>query len=124
MKSLEELKAIRERASKKINLRGGGEGEETKILVGMGTCGISAGARETLTALLEEVDNKELKNVYVSQVGCQGNCFAEPIVQVNRPNEKPVLYGKVTPDKVKEIIEKHVVNGEVVKNLVVGSAFH
>ncbi len=123
MKSLEELKAIREKAMKKLNVRTAGE-EEIKILVGMGTCGISAGARETLTAMVEEINNRNLQNVVISQVGCLGNCFGEPIVQVNIPNQKSILYGKVTPAKGKKIIEKHILNGEILEDLIIGEAFH
>lgn len=124
MKSLEELKEIREKAKKRINIRSGGEVEEVRILVGMGTCGISSGARETLNSILDEVNERDLKGVYVTQVGCDGNCHAEPIVQVKIPQQEPVLYGKVTPAKGKEIIEKHIIKGEVLQDLIIGRAFH
>lgn len=118
IKSLDELKKIREEHQKKIALRERGEGDETEILVGMATCGISSGARETLAAFLDEITNAKLDNVKVVSVGCIGYCHSEPTVQVNIPGQLPVLYGNVKKDKVHEIMEQHIKGGKPVENLI------
>lgn len=120
VKSLEELKKIREQSIDKVNLREHGETKEDKIeiLVGMATCGISSGARETLNEFVQEVKNEKLDNVKVVPVGCIGYCHSEPTVQVNISGEKPVLYGNVKEKKVHEIVEKHIKGGKPVENLV------
>ena len=85
VKSLEELQKIRKESEKKVNLRKHGdvEGDEIEILIGMATCGISSGARETLNAFVDEIDKQNLKNIKVVPVGCIGYCHSEPTVQVN-----------------------------------------
>lgn len=120
VKSLEELKKIREESIDKVNLREHGETKDDKIeiLVGMATCGISSGARETLNKFVEEVKNENLDNVKVVPVGCIGYCHSEPTVQVNISGQKPVLYGNVKEKKVHEIVEKHIKGGKPVENLV------
>lgn len=120
IKSLDDLKKIREEHKSKINLRQHSErGVDTiEVLVGMATCGITAGARETLNAFLEEISKQELNNVKVVTVGCIGYCHSEPTVQVNIPEKEPVLYGNVKKDKVHEIVEKHIKGGQQVENLV------
>ncbi|MCT4593607.1 MAG: (2Fe-2S) ferredoxin domain-containing protein [Anaeromicrobium sp.] len=125
IKSLDELKKIRENSLKKVNLRQTGESDSphTEILVGMSTCGIASGARETLNALVEEVNNNNLMDVKVIQVGCIGLCHSEPIIQVNRPNEKPVVYGKIDPSKGREIIKEHIINGKVLDQYVIDVDF-
>lgn len=113
IKSLDELRKIREESVKKINLRNqGNEGEDIEILVGMATCGIASGARETLNTLTDEISNNNLNNVKVVPVGCIGYCHSEPIIQVNIPGEKPVIYGKVNKEKAVEIFKSHVINGK------------
>ncbi|GAB6088007.1 (2Fe-2S) ferredoxin domain-containing protein [Alkaliphilus crotonatoxidans] len=119
MKSLEELKEIRERALKKINVRQLGEQDDIKVMVGMGTCGIAQGARQTLQALIEAISDFKLENVYVVQVGCMGQCYAEPQVQIEVPGKEPVVYGRVTAQKAKEIVERHLVKGEILEELTV-----
>lgn len=125
IKSLDELKKIREQSLDKVNLREHGEtdGDRVEILVGMATCGISSGARETLNAFVDEVAKEKLDNVKVVPVGCIGYCHSEPTVQVNVPGNKPVLYGKVKENKVHEIIEKHIKGGDIVKNLILNIDF-
>lgn len=121
VKSLEELKKIRENSIEKVNLREHGETAEDRIeiLVGMATCGISSGARETLNDLVEEISKEGLENVKVVPVGCIGYCHSEPTVQVNIAGKKPVLYGNVKGKKrVHEIIEKHIKGGQPVESLV------
>lgn len=110
IKSLDELKKIRDAHMKKVELRETGqvEGSATEILVGMATCGIAAGARETLTAILETIEKKGLKDIKVVQVGCMGYCHSEPTVQVNKPGEEPVLYGKMNKDSVEELFKTHI----------------
>ena len=96
MKSLAELRAIRERMAKQIDLRESGD-DRIRVVVGMATCGIAAGARPVLNAFLEEVDKRQLKNVTVSQTGCIGVCRLEPIVEVYVPGQEKVTYVKMTP---------------------------
>lgn len=119
MKSLEELKKIKEETLKKVDLRKQREG--TRIVVGMATCGISAGARPVLMALLEEVKNRNLSDVTVTQTGCIGVCRLEPIVEVYRPGEEKVTYVEMTPEKAKRIIAEHIVNGKVVTEYTIGA---
>ncbi|MFY9188270.1 MAG: (2Fe-2S) ferredoxin domain-containing protein [bacterium] len=92
---------------------------ETQIIVGMGTCGIAAGAREVMTAILEELAKRNL-NVNILQTGCIGMCQMEPLVDVVRPNEERITYGNVTPRDIPRIIGQHVVNGQIVEDLVIG----
>ncbi|MCT4607028.1 MAG: (2Fe-2S) ferredoxin domain-containing protein [Marinisporobacter sp.] len=119
MKSLEELAKIREEAVKKVDIRRNREG--TRIVVGMATCGIAAGARPVLTALLEEVKVRNLQDVIVSQTGCIGVCRLEPIVEVYKPGEEKVTYVKMTPEKAKRIISEHIVNGKIVDGYTIGA---
>lgn len=125
IKSLEDLKKIREEHKNKINLRQHGEGETDtiEILIGMATCGITAGARETLNAFVEELGKEGIDNAKVVTVGCIGYCHSEPTVQVGVPGQEPVLYGNVKKEKVHEIVEKHIKGGQAVKNLVLNINF-
>ena len=121
MKSLEELKAIREKMQKQIDLREKGE-ENIRIVVGMATCGIAAGARPVLQAFLEEVEKRELHNVTVTQTGCIGVCRLEPIAEVYVPGEEKVTYVKLTPEKVPRIVVEHLVNHNPVTEYTIGAA--
>lgn len=116
MKSLEELKKIREEAAARIAIRDKKDGY--RIVVGMATCGIAAGARPVLNALVEEVQNRKLLNVAVTQVGCMGECALEPIVEVYDPTGTKSTYCKVKPEDAAKIVEQHVVGGTPVKNLL------
>ncbi len=118
MKSLQELEAIRNKTLSEIDIRKKGEG--TRIVVGMATCGIAAGARPVLTALVDEVAKRNLKSVTVSQTGCIGACRLEPIVEVYAPDKEKVTYVKVTPDMVGRIIAEHIVNGNPVAEYTIG----
>lgn len=119
MKSLEELKKIRDEVRKKVDLRT--EEKGTRIVVGMATCGISAGARPVLMALLEEVQKRNLNDVVVSQTGCIGVCRLEPIVEVYRRGEDKVTYVEMTAEKAKRIVTEHIVNGNVVNEYTIGA---
>jgi NADP-reducing hydrogenase subunit HndB len=120
MKSLAELAKIREEALKKVDVRKDRKG--TRIVVGMATCGISAGARPVLTALLEEVQKRNLADVEVTQTGCIGVCRLEPIVEVYKEGEEKVTYVEMDEEKAKKIIAEHIVNGNVVADLTIGAA--
>lgn len=116
IKSLDELRKIRENSIKKIDLRNqGNEGDNIEVLIGMATCGIASGAREILNTLGEEVSKKNIKNVKIVPVGCIGYCHSEPIIQVNIPGQKPVIYGKVDIDRAIEIFNSHIIKGKAIK---------
>ena len=124
IKSIEELKALREKVKGTVDVRNAGEAEgNIKIIVGMATCGIAAGARETLMAMLEEAKNLNIENMTVVQSGCMGACYAEPTVEVRVPGQEPILYGNVTAEKGREIVQKHIKEGELVQNLIIGRPF-
>ena len=120
MKSLADLKAIRDRMQKQIDLRDTGE-DRIRVLVGMATCGIAAGARPVLSAFLEEVDKRGLSTVSVTQTGCIGVCRLEPIVEVLGPGHEKVTYVKMSPEKVPAIVSEHLVNGRVVNEYTIGA---
>ncbi|MGN0710312.1 MAG: (2Fe-2S) ferredoxin domain-containing protein [Anaerovoracaceae bacterium] len=113
MKSLEELKAIRERAQSKMGLRDEGS-NMTRVVVGMATCGIASGARPVLNKLAELVNEKGLKNVTVTQTGCIGLCQFEPIVEVFEPGKEKVTYVKMNEEKAEEVFEQHICRGLIV----------
>jgi NADP-reducing hydrogenase subunit HndB len=119
VKTIQELEEIRKKTLERINIRK--EREGTRVVVGMATCGISAGARPVLKALVEEVNKRGLQHVIVSQTGCIGICEYEPIVEVYRPGEEKVTYVKMTPDKVARIVTEHIVNGNVVTEYAIGN---
>jgi NADP-reducing hydrogenase subunit HndB len=119
VKTIQELEEIRKKTLERINIRK--EREGTRVVVGMATCGISAGARPVLKALVEEVNKRGLQGVIVSQTGCIGICEYEPIVEVYRPGEEKVTYVKMTPEKVARIVVEHIVNGKVVTEYAIGN---
>lgn len=116
MKSLADLHALRDKLKADIKLR---KSNGTKVIVGMGTC-IAAGAREVMSAILEELSKRHLVDVQVQQTGCIGMCEKEVLVDVLRPGEPRITYGKVKPTDVPKIIADHVVNGRIIEELVVG----
>ena len=120
MKSLEELKAVRDRVKGSVHLRQDNS-HKTHVVVGMATCGIAAGARPVLNAFVEEVAKRHLNGVTVTQTGCIGMCQFEPIVEVMMPGKDKVTYGKVTPEKVERIIVDHLVNGNPVAEYTVAN---
>ena len=120
MKSLEELKAIKAKMQDKVALRT--SGGTTRIVVGMATCGIAAGARPVLNAFVEGVSEAGLSdNVIVTQTGCIGICQYEPVVEVYTEGAEKVTYVKMTPDRAKEVIEKHIKGGAVVTEYTIGA---
>jgi NADP-reducing hydrogenase subunit HndB len=114
--NVEELKKIREKMQKEIDLRSGEKA--VKVVIGMGTCGIAAGARPVMAAVKDELARRNAENVTVTQSGCAGFCEQEPLVDVFRPGEKKVTYGKVSPEKARRIVSEHVVGGRVVSDFV------
>ena len=113
MKSLAELQAIKAKMQNKVALREGSG--EMRVVVGMATCGIAAGARPVLSAFVEEVAKAELASkVTVSQTGCIGICQFEPVVEVYEADKEKVTYVKMTPEKAKRVIEEHIKGGKVV----------
>lgn len=119
VKTLEELQAIRNKARENMTVRGDHK-DAIRIVVGMATCGIAAGARPVLNALVDEVNKRHLDNVTVTQTGCIGMCQYEPIVEVVIPGKDKVTYAKVTPEKVPRIIADHIVNGNPVIEYTIG----
>ena len=120
MKSLEELAALRERMKNNVAMRQDNS-TATRVVVGMATCGIAAGARPVLTAFVEEVNRRGLKDVVVTQAGCIGMCKLEPIVEVFQPGKEKVTYVKMTPEKVSRIVTEHLGNGIPVTEYTVGA---
>ena len=120
MKSLAELQAIKERMKGRVILRDGMEG--TRVVVGMATCGIAAGARPVLNAFVEGVNKEGLEDtVSVTQTGCIGICQFEPVVEVFEAGKEKVTYVKMTPEKAQEVIEKHLKGGNVVTDYTIGA---
>ena len=120
MKSLQELAAIRDRMKQTVQTRELSP-DCTRVVVGMATCGIAAGARPVLNAFVDEVAKRHLNNVTITQTGCIGMCQLEPIVEVFVPGKEKVTYAKVSPEKVARIVADHLVNGNVVAEYTVGS---
>ena len=121
MKSLEELKAIREKMKKQMDIREQND-DTIRVVVGMATCGIAAGAKPVLSAFLEEVEKRGLSNVTVTQTGCIGVCRLEPVVEVYVPGQEKVTYVKMKPDMVGSIVSEHLVNRRVVTEYTIGAA--
>jgi Ferredoxin len=113
MKTIAEIKAIRDKMQGEIINREKADSSDIRLVVGMATCGIAAGARPVFNTLVDEVAAKKLENVRVSRAGCLGMCKLEPIVEVFVPGEDKVTYIKVTVDKAKDIIERHIVGGKI-----------
>jgi NADP-reducing hydrogenase subunit HndB len=120
MKSLAELKEIREKMQGQIGLRGE-DSSQTRVVVGMATCGIASGARPVLNELSNIVQEKGLKDVVVTQTGCIGLCQYEPIVEIFEPGKDKVTYIKMTPEKAKDIVEQHLMRGQIVTDYTLSS---
>ena len=120
MKSLAELQAIRDKARGKVTLREG-QDDAIRVLVGMATCGIAAGARPVLTTIVDEVAKRGLQNVMVTQTGCIGICQFEPVVEVVAPGKEKITYVKMTPEKAVRMVNDHLVNGNVVTEFTIGA---
>ena len=120
MKSLAELQAIRDRARAAVNIRENSEAK-TRVLVGMATCGIAAGARPVLTAIVDEVAKRGLSDIMVTQTGCIGICQYEPVVEVIYAAGDKTTYVKMTPEKALRVVNDHLVNGNVVTEYTIGA---
>lgn len=119
MKSIKDLEEIRKRTLDTINLRKDQSG--TRVVVGMATCGIAAGARPVLLAIMDEIKKNELADVVVAQTGCIGMCRLEPIVEVYKPGEEKVTYIKMNPSKAIRVVNEHVMKGKIVQEYTVGA---
>ena len=120
MKSLAELAAIRARMMDQVNLRKD-DNVDTRIVVGMATCGIAAGARPVMLAFIEELKKRGIDNVTVAQTGCVGMCRLEPMVEVYVKDQEKVTYVHMTPDKVARVVGEHIVNGKPVDEFTIGA---
>ena len=118
IRNLDDLRKLRESSRDLSSARSGGE---TVIIVGMGTCGIAAGARDILSEVMAELARRNIDNVAVQTTGCIGMCQDEPLLDVIRGGQR-VTYGRVKPEDVPTIIAEHVVNGRVVEKLAIGRA--
>lgn len=116
LKSLEDLKRVREEAQSSLKTR---MSTNTTITVGMGTCGIAAGARDTMLAILEELSTRKI-DAHVTTVGCIGMCINEPLVDIQQAGAPRITYGKVKANMVSRLIEEHLINGRAVEEWVVG----
>ena len=117
VKSLDDLKKLREEALEKRKLKTASG--QAHVVVCMGTCGIAAGARETMKAILDYIEKENLDGVVVTQTGCIGQCEKEPIVQVTIGDQPKVSYGKVTPLVARRLMKEHVAEGKVVSENVI-----
>ena len=123
MKSLAELKAIRDKMQNTVGLRKEDADEQaTRVVVGMATCGIAAGARPVLAAFTDEVAKRNLHHVMVTQTGCIGICQYEPVVEIMEPGKEKVTYVKMTPEKAIRVVNDHLVNGNVVTEYTIGAS--
>ena len=122
MKSLAELEQIRKQTLERINLRKEDKADVTRIVIGMATCGIAAGARPVMHAFMDELNKRQLQHVTVSQTGCIGMCRLEPMVDVIMPGQEKVTYVHMTPEKVARVVAEHIVNGRPVEEYTIGAA--
>ena len=121
MKSLAELAELREKMKASVNLRHD-SADDVRVVVGMATCGIAAGARPVLAKFVEEVEKRQLSHVMVTQTGCIGICKLEPVVEVYVPGQEKVTYVKMTPEKAAKVVTDHLVNGQVVTEYTIVAA--
>lgn len=119
-KSIADLEAIRQRAQQQVNIRKDNNG--IRVVIGMATCGIAAGARPVLNAFTEEIARRDLAGVLVTQTGCIGLCQYEPIVEVTMPGQEKVTYVKMTPEKVSRVVAEHIIGGKPVTEFTIGAA--
>ncbi|MBR4410355.1 MAG: (2Fe-2S) ferredoxin domain-containing protein [Firmicutes bacterium] len=121
MKSLAELAALREQMKASMNMRHE-DSDKIRVVVGMATCGIAAGARPVLGAFVDEIAKRNLNNITVTQTGCIGICKYEPVVEVYVPGQEKVTYVKMTAEKAVRVVAEHLVNNQVVTELTIGAA--
>lgn len=124
MKSLAELELIRKQTKERISLRKDEGSNHTRVVVGMATCGIAAGARPVMLAFSSEVARRHLEHVTIAQTGCIGMCRLEPMVDVYTPGHEKVTYVHVNPEMVSRIVAEHIVNGRPVAEFTIGAAEH
>lgn len=119
---IEDLAKIKEAAARITTLREGGP-YKTKVTVHMGTCGIAAGARKIMDSLIEEIEKRNAQDVLLTTSGCAGLCSREPMITIEAAGQAPVKYVELTPEKTKEIFQKHIIGGRPVKEyaLAIGS---
>ena len=122
MKSLAELEQIRQQTLDRINLRKSGNDQSIRVVVGMATCGIAAGARPVMLSFMDEIAKRQLNNVTVTQTGCIGMCRLEPMVDVFIPGQEKVTYVHMKPEMVSRIVAEHIVNGRPVEEYTIGAA--
>lgn len=120
MKSLEELQAVKERVRGSLALRENGE-SETRVLVGMATCGIAAGAKDVLNAFVQEAARQGITDIVITQTGCMGLCAFEPTVEVTTPTTGKTVYGNMTPERAAKVIAEHIIGGRVVTEYTIGA---
>ena len=120
MKSLAELQAIRNRMIEQVNMRKD-DNIDTRIVVGMATCGIAAGARPVMLEFVEELKRRGLENVTVAQTGCIGMCRLEPMVEIYVKGQEKVTYVHMSPEKVARVVNDHIVNGRPVEEYTIGA---
>ena len=111
--TLQELRALREAGQKTMDRRVGGD-KSIEIVVGMGTCGIAAGAKETLNAFVEELNSKDIRNVVIKQVGCMGFCHSEPTVEIKMAGMPDIIYGNVDAEVARKIVHSHILEKKLV----------
>ncbi len=121
MKSIEELLAIKQKAQAQIAARDADGQDGIRVVVGMATCGIAAGARPVLKALTDEIAKRNVMHVSVTQTGCIGMCQYEPIVEVFEPGKEKVTYVQMTAEKAAKVVNEHLVNGNPVIEYTVGA---
>ena len=121
MKSLAELEQIRKQTLAKVNLRKEDD-ESIRVVVGMATCGIAAGARPVMKAIMDEIEKRNISNCYVTKTGCIGLCRLEPIVEVYLPGSEKITYVKMDADKAAKIVNETIVNCKVVNEYTIGAA--
>ena len=122
MKSLAELEAVRKNTLERINLRREDKNDLTRVVIGMATCGIAAGARPVMLSFMDEIQKRGLNHVTVSQTGCIGMCRLEPMVDVITPDGTKTTYVHVKPEMVPRIVAEHVVNGRPVAEYTIGAS--
>jgi len=122
MKSLAELEQLRNKALARVNLRKEDD-DSIRVVIGMATCGIAAGARPVMKSIMDEIEKRNISNCYVTQTGCIGVCRLEPIVEVYLPGyEEKITYVKMNPEKAVKIVNDTIVNGKVVSEYTIGAA--
>lgn len=121
MKSLAELQAIKERMQNNVMLRSNDGQETIRVVVGMATCGIAAGARPVLNAFLKEIEDRRLSNVVCTQTGCIGICRYEPVVEITTPDGVKTTYVKMDEDKVAKVVTEHIVNNKIVREFTIAA---